>query len=300
MTTWRIGKNPLVREGAPLLGLYWLYSTIRWFLARDTPFEAFNNADKIVQLEQHLGIFHEPSIQGWLVENAMVFVQVANTFYTIGYFPIILLCGVLLYRYESERFHTYKLSFLLALGFALFCFSVFPLAPPRMLPEFGFVDTQQVYSDGFYNQKFVLSFYNPYAAMPSLHFGLSLLVGIMAYGLGRVSLRIFGVLYPVFMAAVIIATGHHYFLDIAGGGMVVGLAYGLVKGLPLVVSQPWFSPAGVHGPLRFLDHPTTPHDADRVGDQRTQHMSKQDRDLIIEQRLRATIGTWLFHWRPPL
>ena len=115
MVNLRIGRNPLVREGAPLLGLYWLYSTIRWFLARDTPFEAFENAYKIVQLEQQLGVFHEPAIQSWLVENAMIFVQIANTFYTIGYFPIIIGCAVLLYRFDSERFHTYKLSFLLTL-----------------------------------------------------------------------------------------------------------------------------------------------------------------------------------------
>jgi membrane-associated phospholipid phosphatase len=300
MATYRIGRNPLVREGAPLLGVYWLYSTIRWFLARDSPFEAFQNAYRIVQLEQQLGIFHEPSIQGWLVEKAMIFVQVANTFYTIGYFPIIIGCAVLLYRYDLVRFRTYKLSFLLALGFALFCFSVFPLAPPRMLPEYGFIDTQQVYSDGFYNQKLVLSFYNPYAAMPSLHFGFTLLVGIMAYSLGRKSLRVFGVLYPVVMAAVIITTGHHYFLDVAGGGLVVVLAYGLVKGLPSLVEQPWASPAWVPGPLHFLDRTTAPYGADRVGDQRTRHLSRQDRDFAIEQKLRAAVGTCLFNWRPPL
>jgi hypothetical protein len=169
-----------------------------------------------------------------------------------------------------------------------------------MLPEYGFIDTQQVYSDGFYNQKLVLSFYNPYAAMPSLHFGFTLLVGIMAYSLGRKSLRVFGVLYPVVMAAVIITTGHHYFLDVAGGGLVVVLAYGLVKGLPSLVEQPWASPAWVPGPLHFLDRTTAPYGADRVGDQRTRHLSRQDRDFAIEQKLRAAVGTCLFNWRPPL
>lgn len=222
-------RNPLVREGSPLLGLYWLYSTIRWFVARESPYEAFQNAFKIIQLEKQLGIFHEPTIQRWFVDHGLGVIQFANTFYSLGYFPVLILTAVLLYRLDPERFHTFKLAFLLGLGFALICFSLFPLAPPRMLPAAGFLDTQQRYGDGLYNQKFVLSFYNPYAAMPSMHFGWALLVGIVARSSGRRSLKVIGTLYPCCMAVVIVLTGHHYFLDIVGGGVVVGLAYGLVK-----------------------------------------------------------------------
>jgi membrane-associated phospholipid phosphatase len=130
------------------------------------------------------------------------------------------------------RFSIFRLTFLLSLGFALICFSVFPLAPPRFLPEFGFVDTQEVFGSSLYNRKSVLSFFNPYAAMPSLHFGSALLVGIVAYGFRRRTFKIFGVLYPSCMAFVVVTTGHHFFLDIVGGGIVVALAYTLVKTLP--------------------------------------------------------------------
>jgi membrane-associated phospholipid phosphatase len=228
----QLGNNLLIREGAPLLGLYWLYSTIRWLIARNSPHEAFQNATKIIQLESRLGIFHELAIQRWLIDHALGVVQIANEFYTIGYFPVLILFSVLLYRFEPERFAIFKLTFLLGLGFALVCFSVFPLAPPRLVSGFGFVDTQQVFSSSLYNHKSVLSFYNPYAAMPSLHFGWALLVGIIAYGFERRAFKIFGVLYPSCMALVVVTTGHHFFLDIVGGGIVVGLAYTLVKALP--------------------------------------------------------------------
>jgi hypothetical protein len=300
MASWRFSSNPLVREGAPLLGLYWLYSTIRWFVARDSPFEAFENAYKIIQLEEQIGVFHEPTIQSWLVEHAMGFVQIANTFYTVGYFPILIVCGVLLYRFQFERFQVFKLTFLLTLGFALFCFSVFPLAPPRMLPEFGFVDTQQAYSDGFYNQKFVLSFYNPYAAMPSLHFGLAMLVGLVAYDFNRRTLKVFGMLYPGVMAVVIVTTAHHYFSDIAGGGIAVGLAYGIVKALPHVVKQPYFNPISINSSLPYREKFFTLWRSDKPASHHLPHWAKKDRDYVAQEKLRSTITAWLYRWRSPL
>ncbi len=228
----QLSNNLLVREGAPLLGLYWLYSTIRWLIAHNGPYEPFQNAIKIIELESRLGIFHELAIQRWLIDHAMVVVRIANEFYTIGYFPVLILFSVLLYRFEPERFSIFKLTFLLGLGFALVCFSMFPLAPPRLLSGFGFVDTQQVFGSNLYNHKSILSFYNPYAAMPSLHFGWALLVGIIACSFKRRAFKIFGVLYPSSMALVVVTTGHHFFLDIVGGGIVVGLAYTLVIALP--------------------------------------------------------------------
>lgn len=227
----QMGRTPLVREGASLLVLYWTYSFVRWFVARDNPYEPFENAFRLVHLEQKLGVFFEPIVQSALVEHALGVVHFANWFYTLGYFPILLLAGVLLYRFDRRRFRIFKLTFLLGLGFALICFSLFPLAPPRMLPEFGFVDTQQIYGSDLYNHKSVVSFYNPYAAMPSLHFGWALLVGMMAYAGDRRALKVLGVLYPFCMALVIVTTGHHYILDIAGGAVVVGLAYSLVQTL---------------------------------------------------------------------
>ncbi len=247
-----LAQTAIIREGVPILGLYWLYSSIRWLVARNTPYEAFQNALKIIHLERQLGIFYEHTIQHWLIDNALWFVKLANTFYSLGYFPILILTGVLLYQFAPVRFQIFKLTFLMGLGFALVCFSVFPLAPPRLMPLSGLIDTQQAYGDGFYNRKFILSFYNPYAAMPSLHFGWALLVGIMACSFARRALKLLGVLYPCYMAVVIVTTGHHYILDITGGAIVIGLAYGLVK---LIYHQVQLTPsaAGPHNPRSFAE-----------------------------------------------
>ena len=296
----KLGNNPLAREGAPILGLYWLYSSIRWLIARNSPYEAFQNAFKIIDLEQQLGIFFESTIQQWLIDHAMGVVHIANEFYTIGYFPVLILCGVLLYRFEPDRFLIFKLTFMLGLGFALICFSVFPLAPPRMLPEVGFVDTQQAFSSSLYNRKSILSFYNPYAAMPSLHFGWSLLVGIMAYSFERRILKILGILYPSFMALVIVTTGHHYFLDIVGGGVIIGLAYMLVRVSPYVLQELSSSPARINGGAALGEKSARLGSSRRSGDHIIPSWSKEQRDYIRQHRLNTAIRAMLTNWRPPL
>jgi hypothetical protein len=294
----KLSSNILIKEGLPLLGLYWLYSTIRWLIARNSPYEAFQNAFRIVDLERQLGIFHELTIQRWLIEHALGVVHIANEFYTIGYFPILIICSVLLYRFEPERFPIFKLSFMLGLGFALVCFSLFPLAPPRMLSELGFVDTQRVFGSNLYNNKSVLSFYNPYAAMPSLHFGWALLVGIMAVGFKNRIIKLLGVLYPTCMALVIVTTGHHFFMDIVGGAIVVGSAYVLVKTLPTIISAPLFRPNRMNGNILVeervsrLESAPSPHTI--------MPWSKAEHDQAQQRRLQSSIMAMLTHWTPPV
>ena len=285
----------LIREGAPLLGLYWLYSTIRWFVARDSPYEAFGNAFRIIDLERQLGLFAEQALQRWLIHHAMSVVQFANTFYTVGYFPVLILFAALLYRCDRGRFLAFKLTFLLTLGFALVCFSLFPVAPPRMLPGVGFVDTQQVYGSGMYRDKFVLSFYNPYAAMPSLHFACALLVGMLSFSFDRRALKALGAIYPSCMAVVVVATGHHYILDIAGGAVVVLLAQGLVKTLPSAVGVPAHRVAGLTAGFTLTTGAARAKRADRavwrVGDRSGQ----------IQRRRHQVMGElFTVFRRPPL
>ena len=63
--------------------------------------------------------------------------------------------------------------------------------------------------------------YNPYAAVPSLHFGYALLVGVaLAVLAQRRWVRVVGALYPAFMLFDIVATGNHFLFDATIGGLV--------------------------------------------------------------------------------
>ncbi|MER6632522.1 bifunctional glycosyltransferase 87/phosphatase PAP2 family protein [Streptomyces sp. NPDC000987] len=120
-----------------------------------------------------------------------------------------------------------------SLGFAtllaLVGFWLYPLAPPRLLPGLGIIDTVhgvQDFSKPDYGTLTALT--NQYAAMPSLHFGWSLWCGLaIAVIAPRWWMKALGLLHPLFTVSAIVATGNHWVLDAVGGAAVVGAGFGL-------------------------------------------------------------------------
>jgi PAP2 superfamily len=108
----------------------------------------------------------------------------------------------------------------IATGLSLVAYTVFPAAPPR-LAGLGFVDTVTAHTHVNLSSDLLGSLYNPFAAVPSMHFGYALLVGIvLATTASNRSVRLVGALYPPFMLFDIVATGNHFVFDAAAGGLV--------------------------------------------------------------------------------
>ncbi|MFJ7147943.1 bifunctional glycosyltransferase 87/phosphatase PAP2 family protein [Streptomyces sp. NPDC100445] len=120
-----------------------------------------------------------------------------------------------------------------SLGFATFLalvgFWLFPLAPPRLMPDLGIIDTVhgvQDFSKPDYGTLTALT--NQYAAMPSLHFGWSLWCGIVIAVIApKWWMKALGLLHPLFTVSAIVATGNHWVLDAVGGAAVVGAGFAL-------------------------------------------------------------------------
>ncbi|WP_328783129.1 phosphatase PAP2 family protein [Streptomyces canus] len=120
-----------------------------------------------------------------------------------------------------------------SLGFttllALVGFWLYPLAPPRLMPALGVIDTVhgvQDFSKPDYGTLTALT--NQYAAMPSLHFGWSLWCGVViAIIAPRWWMKGLGLLHPLFTVSAIVATGNHWVLDAVGGAAVVAGGFGL-------------------------------------------------------------------------
>jgi membrane-associated phospholipid phosphatase len=109
------------------------------------------------------------------------------------------------------------------LGIAIFV--SYPVAPPR-LAGMGLVDTVTVHSNS-YRVLQPPAFVNQYAALPSLHVGWDLLMGIaLATAAARPLLRALAALMPLAMVAAVVLTANHYLLDVVAGAAValVGLA----------------------------------------------------------------------------
>ncbi len=120
-------------------------------------------------------------------------------------------------------------ALLLAIAIASVVFVIFPAAPPRLVPELGIADTVGLAgshdSGSFGGVKF-----NPYAAMPSMHVGWSLLVGITLFGVARRRwLKAAAAAHPALMTVTVVATGNHYLLDAVAGAAIALFSLAVVR-----------------------------------------------------------------------
>lgn len=214
----------LLREGGIVALAAYIYFFVRGLIhAREA--EAIDNARWLVSAEQSLGLFHELKVQGWLLDHHWA-VTLANWVYIYGHWPVVALTLGWLFVKHREMFPVFRSAMLLSGAMGIVVFVLFPMAPPRFLGDLGFVDTVTIHSEA-YRVLQPPSLTNQFAAMPSLHVGWNLLMGIaiVSFASGRVW-KVFGVLMPIAMYAATIVTANHYFLDgVVGSALALtGLA----------------------------------------------------------------------------
>jgi hypothetical protein len=135
------------------------------------------------------------------------------------------------HRRHREHFPLIRTTIVIATAISLVVYVVFPAAPPR-LSGLGFADTVTDSAGINLSSESLGSLYNPFAAVPSLHFGYALIVGAAVYALAsRRWLRLLGLAYPPFMLFTIVATGNHFILDAVAGGIVVIAAFAAARAL---------------------------------------------------------------------
>jgi hypothetical protein len=210
-------------EVATIAFLYGIYEVLRG-QGHATLAAAREHSDGIVALERELHLFGEHAIQQaahWVpgVPTLLGIAYIAMHFIGTGAFL------VWLHRRHRERFPLVRNTLVGATGVALVIYLLYPVAPPR-LAELGFVDTVSHSAKVNLSSDLLGGFYNPFAAVPSLHFGYALLVGLTIAVVARGSVaRVFGWSYPVLMLFVIVATGNHFFFDAAAGALAIAAGY---------------------------------------------------------------------------
>jgi hypothetical protein len=205
--------------------VYGLYLAVRGVTIA-SPDEAFANAHGVVHLERALGLFHEEALQAAFgaLDRAL------SVYYLLGFAP--LLVGVLVWLAIQRRplYRELRSLLLLSISLAVIVHVALPVAPPRLVPGLGIADTVGLDHD---HGSIAGIPFNPYAAMPSMHVGWSLLLSIVAWKASS-SLLARGLLavHPALMAVAVTATGNHYFLDSLAGVLVALVALGLWHGAP--------------------------------------------------------------------
>jgi len=187
---------------------------------------AHDNALDIIELERVLGLLREGLLQDWFLNNLSFAVHFFNWFYILCYWPVVLPTAVYLYMKNREEYYVYRTVALITLGVALVSYELYPLAPPRLVSSLGIVDTMWNYGLDEYHATAETLLYNPYAAMPSLHFALAFVVSLyFLRGGGGPILKLVMVCYLVLMLMSIVVTGNHYIVDALGSLGVVGVAF---------------------------------------------------------------------------
>ncbi|KAL7945487.1 PAP2 superfamily domain-containing protein [Trichoderma barbatum] len=296
-------KFPFLVEAWYWALIYWVYQLGRAFTAitivEGTVHVARKHALQLVHLEQRLGIFWEVAFQKWFLERP-VLLHWINRVYSFIHIPgTIFFLVALFYLTTSQKrrvaagrvrndvvsagpalYEARRRTMAMCNLIAFVVFTLWPCMPPRLLsdsnyngpdaPEaksFGFVDS--VHSNAGESSVWTTNrFCNQYAAMPSLHFGYSLLVGLTIATLPvngvrpnswkRVAIGVVGLSYPALIFTAIVATANHFILDAVAGAMVCGLAWnanGLL--LNLCALEDYFLwVVRIHKPVNFTDPET--------------------------------------------
>jgi PAP2 superfamily len=216
VATGVVSRFSLRREFALGLGVYALYLAVSRFVLRRRGRErAAANAALIVALEERLGVQVEPAVQRALLRYPGL-VHGLNLGY--GLFNVTLTLGwlVLLFRRRDASYHRFRRACLLAHVGAQPAFLLLPTAPPRVLD--GFVDTLSEVSGLDLEHPLLVRFYNPVAAMPSLHVAFAVVTGAeIAARSDSLLVKTVAHAYAPLVAAVVAGTGNHYVLDAVGG-----------------------------------------------------------------------------------
>ena len=211
------------REFALGFFVYAVYLLVRKrVLDRGGRERARRNAERVVALEERLHLHFEPAVQGALLRLPRVMhglnlgYAVFNVGLTVGW-------AVFLYRRRDAGYEELKRACLITHLSAQPAFLLFPTAPPRVLD--GFVDTIAEVSGFDLEHPLLVRFYNPVAAMPSLHVAFAVVTaGSIAdrasSGLGKAV----AYAYPPLVSLVVAGTGNHYVLDAVAGAALGSVA----------------------------------------------------------------------------
>ena len=214
------------------IGFYFAYQLARGVADRDGVSSAFAHGQWIIDFQRSLGSMMELTFQH-AVEQSTLLVQATSLTYWLSQFAVVGLALTWVYFRAHDRFYGFRNMLIAGNLIGLIGYVLIPTAPPRMFPDAGFTDTLAAHSTVNHSSTFVAFASNPYAAMPSLHALDALIVSaVMATVVQRRWAKGLWLCWAPWVWFSVMATGNHFWLDVAAGIVVAGLA-------AAIVYRPW-------------------------------------------------------------
>ena len=214
----------MAQELALWAGLYGVYLLVRGQTIAGLG-EALANARRVVEVERLTGLDQERLIQD--ASQGLGFLdELLARYYELGFFPVVIAGLVVLAHRDRDRYRELRTAMLVAIGAATV--SSRCSRPPRRGSSGPRPDGHRRHERARHRQPLRRA-YNPYAAMPSMHVGWTLLLAIGLYGIAHGVARVVVVAHPAIMTVAVVATGNHYLLDALAGATIALVALALVR-----------------------------------------------------------------------
>jgi PAP2 superfamily len=208
------------QETALVLGLFALWQYAGSF-ALLGPGGALGRARWIWNFERAIHLPSEAALQRVFLPHPLV-IEFMNLYYAGLHFPVLIAIMVWLFVAHRDRYRQTRTSLVAFTGVCLLI-QLIPVAPPRMLPGIGMVDTAVRYGQSVYQAHAGFDA-DQLSAMPSVHVGWAILVAIAVIGTARSRWRWLALLYPAMTSLAVVVTANHFWLD----GIVAAILLGVV------------------------------------------------------------------------
>jgi hypothetical protein len=217
------GWLDVIRQVLLFAGAYYAYRLVRGAVDGRAA-TAFENARHLIDIERAVGAFVEPSVQAWS-SGSSALIEFASWMYVNSHFVITVTTLAWIYLFRNDAFYFVRNMFMVAMGLALVGYLLYPVAPPRFMPEWGFQDSVANFTGVPNDSVTVNALYNPFAAVPSMHVAFALMIGLpMAKLVRHRTLKIVWRLYPLLVTWVVVATGNHWIADAILGALVAAVS----------------------------------------------------------------------------
>jgi hypothetical protein len=202
-------RSDLVVETAIVLGVYSAWQE-GGSLADNHVAGAVSHARWVWSAERVMHLPSEVKLQGLVLSHPHL-VEALNGFYDVVHVPALI--GFLLWLYFRHRdgYSKWRTIGAILTG-ACLLIQMIPVAPPRLMPGLGFVDTAMRYKESVYAPGGVGDA-TQLAAMPSVHVAWAVFIAVAVIAVSGSRWRWLVVLHPVVTVFAVVATANHWWLD---------------------------------------------------------------------------------------
>jgi hypothetical protein len=230
-TGWLRGVGAFTREFALVLALYtiWILAG-RFAIVRVD--EGLANGRWVYQAERWLRLPDETGLQNWLLAHPWP-ARLTNGYYAIVHAPAMMITLLWLFLSHRDKYSKWRVALAIT---TLSCLVIqyVPVAPPRMFPQFGYVDVARVFGQSVY-PPLGQGINDQLSAMPSVHVAWALWVGVVVVDAASSRFRWFVLAHPVATMFAVVATANHWWAD----GIVAGALLALAALVDTAVRRSW-------------------------------------------------------------